>query len=92
MTRTLKVGGAVQGAGTGFRPGHWRADAPTGTPLPEDGGRSPLPPPVNSSSGGTHEPSYCAADIRAREATAANIAEHQSALAPRRWKPPEDRA
>jgi len=80
------------GSGQGFTPfRHWRPDAPTGTPIPEDGGRAPPPPPVNSSTGGRSEPSYKAAEVRAREATAANIAEHEAALAPRRWTPPEGR-
>lgn len=82
----------VMGGATGFKAGHWRPDAPTGTPISEDGGRTPPPPPVNSSSGGRHEPSYDRGDVRAREATAKNIAAHAAALAPRRWTPPGDRA
>jgi hypothetical protein len=80
------------GSGWGYTAGHWRADPPTGTPVAEDGGRTPPPPPVNSSSGGRHEPAYDAAATRLREATAANVAAHAEALAPRRWRPPEDRS
>lgn len=80
---TVKVGGVVQGVGTGFSPGHWRADAPTGNPLPEP------PKPDRPDAPGT----VSERDIRQRdERTAANIAAHEASLTPRRWMPPESRS
>jgi hypothetical protein len=92
MKRRFDVIATIRGNGRGFVPGHWRPDAPTGTPIYEEPGREPPPPPVNSSTGGQPEPCYEAAHIRAREATAANLATLKAALAPRRWTPPEKRS
>ena len=72
--------------GLNFKPGHWRADAP-GSAIEEEGGRDPPPPPINHSSGG-RESSPSAYAARLREATAANLAAREAALAPRRWRPP----
>ena len=77
-----------QPGGLSFKPGHWRADAPGNaiedTPAPAP----PMPAPVNNSSGG-RETSTSGYATKLRAATAANIAAHEAALAPRRWRPPE---
>lgn len=87
MAALTMKSGVIGNVGQGYTPGHWRPDKPCGTPVKEEGGRTPPPPPTNSSTGGRSEPSYDATEIRARGATAQNVAKHAQALAPRRYRP-----
>jgi hypothetical protein len=65
--------------GQNFRPGHWRPDKPSGTVAIPEGPQEQRPDiPVVSAR---------ATEQRMREATARNIAERESALAPRRYRP-----
>lgn len=76
MKAPVKVG-FCGGTGLAFVPGHWRADAPSGTPIPEPEKPERIEGPETADRSGRRR------DPR----TAANIAAHEAALSPRRWTP-----
>lgn len=66
--------------GLGFKPGHWRPDAPTGTVAIPEGPQAPLERPDPDSDG------RMGGSVRHAQ-TAANLAAVEAALMPRRWSP-----